>query len=355
MENDEPARATAWGPAALGSLALTLLVVLATFVILQATATVSIALVLAVLLAVLFAPVAARLEGWGLPRAASSAAVILVVLVAVGAVALLFYLSLAELMSQQAAYVERWAAIEADLSRMTTERIGVDVPEELRGQVAGERGQALAVLARGFDSVTSVASASVFILLFLAYLVASRRHLYAKVVDAAATLGWGDEGSADAVLADVGERIRVYLWVKSVVSVSTGVAFGSVAALLGLDFPLVWGFLGFALNYIPSIGPLVAMVPPIVVAFLQFDGIAYPLFVSVAMGSVQFLSGNVIEPTVLGHRLGLNFLTVLISISVFGLLWGFVGMVLAVPLTAALVTALGHTERHRAIAVLLSD
>ena len=165
-------------------------------------------------------------------------------------------------------------------------------------------------------------------------------------------LAFGDEGGHLERFSQMTLQIQNYLAVKTVVSFATGfLAFVWVWAL-GIDFPLMWGLVAFIFNYIPNIGSIVAAVGPVVLAIVQF-GVARGVAVAVGYVVLNITFGNVVEPTLLGRRLGLSVLVVFLSLVFWGWVWGPMGMLLAVPLTMTLKIAFENTTDLRWIAVLL--
>jgi len=122
--------------------------------------------------------------------------------------------------------------------------------------------------------------------------------------------------------------------------------------ILGVDFPVLWGLLAFLFNFIPNIGSILAAVPPVLLALVQF-GIGRTLAVAGGYVAVNMVVGNVIEPMVFGRKLGLSNLVVFLSLVFWGWIWGPVGMLLSVPLTMVVKLALEHSEQYHWVAVLL--
>ena len=134
----------------------------------------------------------------------------------------------------------------------------------------------------------------------------------------------------------------------------TGVLCGAWVAICGVDFPILWGLLAFFLNYIPTLGMFIATVPPVVVALIQL-GPGSALLVLAGYLVLNFTLGNFVEPRVMGRALGLSPLVVILSMVFWGLLWGPVGALLAVPLTMVFKILLASTEDLRWAAVLLGS
>ncbi len=159
------------------------------------------------------------------------------------------------------------------------------------------------------------------------------------------------EGSLDR-FGQMTEQIQKYLAIKTVVSVSTGVLAGIWVWALGLDFPLLWGLIAFVFNYIPNLGSIFAAIGPVLLATVQF-GPGRAIIVAVGYAVINVAFGNVIEPMLLGRRLGLSTLVVFLSLVFWGWVWGPMGMLLSVPLTMVVKIALENTEDLRWVAVML--
>ncbi len=144
-----------------------------------------------------------------------------------------------------------------------------------------------------------------------------------------------------------------YLGIKALTSLATGLLIGLWLWLLGVDFALLWGVLAFLLNFIPTVGSLVAAVPGILVALIQ-HGSGTALWVAAGYLLINQVIGSLIEPKVLGDRLGLSALVIFMSLVFWGWILGPVGMFLAVPLSMMLKIALASHPRTEPIARLVS-
>lgn len=152
----------------------------------------------------------------------------------------------------------------------------------------------------------------------------------------------------------VTSEVQRYLLIKTLISLATGVLLGLWTWVLGVDYPLLWGLTAFLLNFIPNIGSIVAAIPPILVALVQ-HGFAYAGAVTFGYIAVNFALGNVLEPNLMGRKLGISPLIVVLSLIFWGWVLGPVGMLLAVPLTVILKITLEHTRDFRWLAVVLGS
>ncbi len=129
-------------------------------------------------------------------------------------------------------------------------------------------------------------------------------------------------------------QIQKYIISKTALNLLAAVTIGLTLYFMGLDFALIWGVLVFILNFIPTIGSAIALILPTLMALVQFGTLGYPLFIAIVIAIIQTLYFNLLEPIVLGRRLGLNPIVILLSVLIWGYIWGVAGMLLAVPLTA---------------------
>ncbi len=146
--------------------------------------------------------------------------------------------------------------------------------------------------------------------------------------------------------------IERYMVIKTLVSLATGILIGLWLFMLDVDFPVLWGFLAFLLNYVPNVGSTVAALPAVLLALIQF-GVGHAALAAGGYMAVNFILDNVIETRLMGRRLGLSTLVVFLSLIVWGSLLGPIGMVLCIPLTMTLKFACERSEDTRWIAVLL--
>ena len=157
------------------------------------------------------------------------------------------------------------------------------------------------------------------------------------------------------VVKQINQQIANYLEIKTLLSFATGTAVTIVLWLFGVDFALFWGILTFLLNFIPAVGSVIATLPPVVIAFLQFDDLWIPIVILLLLILVQVTMGNVVEPKVMGEKLGLSPLVVILSLIFWGWLWGPVGMILSVPIVSGLRIVCENIETLRPVSRFLAD
>lgn len=145
-----------------------------------------------------------------------------------------------------------------------------------------------------------------------------------------------------------------YLGIKTVVSIATGVFAGLLTWAIGVDFPLLWAMLAFLLNYVPTIGSMIAAVPAVLLALVQL-GPGEAMATAVGFAAINVVFGNFIEPRLMGYGVGISPLVVFVGLVFWGWVFGPVGMLLSVPLTMTLKLALESDDGTRWIAILLGS
>ncbi len=155
-------------------------------------------------------------------------------------------------------------------------------------------------------------------------------------------------------LNEIGNSIRHYLSIKTMISILTGIFIWLWLWALGIDYPILWGVIAFFLNYIPNIGSIIAAVPTVLLALVQL-GPGGMIWTGVGYLVVNVLMGNIIEPRVMGKGLGLSTLVVFISLIIWGFILGPVGMFLSIPLTITMKIMLEQNEKTRWWSVMLGS
>jgi len=148
--------------------------------------------------------------------------------------------------------------------------------------------------------------------------------------------------------------MKRYMVIKTIINLVAGILIAVWMQILGVQFPVLWGFLAFLLHYIPNIGAVISAVPAALLAFVQF-GMGSALLVIAGNVLIGFIIGNVIEPRLMGRKFGLSTLVVFVSLIFWGSLLGFIGAILSIPLTMTLKFAFESNESTQWIAVLLGS
>lgn len=201
-------------------------------------------------------------------------------------------------------------------------------------------------------ALTATASNLLLVVLYAAFLMFDQPHYQAKLQAL-----FPDDGRFDRakeVLQRIGADTRLYIRIMTMVSLGVGLFTYGLASWFNVDGAAFWGFLAFALNYIPTVGSMLGVLLPGAFALVQLDNPSdVGLFVA-ALAIVQLVAGNIILPRIAGDQLNLSQFVVILSLSVFGALWGVAGLFLAVPVVMVLVIVLSQFDSTRPFAILLS-
>jgi predicted PurR-regulated permease PerM len=229
--------------------------------------------------------------------------------------------------------------------------VGVDVPptvDQLLRQLNPAR--FLGVVAKSLQDFAATAG---FVLVYLGFIIASRRGWERKVVN----LFPQREERQEAVAAflRIRDGVEQYLWVQTVTGLMIAVASWLVMVAVGLDNALFWTFLIFIASYIPVVGGIVGVAAPPVMALVQFDTLWQAAVLFAVLQTVTLVVGNIIYPRMQGRSLNIDPVMVLLSLAFWTAIWGLTGAFLSTPLTVMAMVILAQFPGSRWIAVLLSE
>jgi len=206
--------------------------------------------------------------------------------------------------------------------------------------------RALTLAGSVFSGFSSMLSNSLIIILIFVFMLMEVSSFKNKL----AIISPSSLGSVDKVVSS----LKKYFGIKTLTSLATGILISVGLAILGVDFPILWGALAFLLNFIPNIGSIIAAVPAVLLAFLQLP-IGYGIGTIVLFFSVNFFIGSIAEPRLMGKSLGLSSFVVFVSLIIWGWILGTVGMLIATPLTITLKIIFDSSEETHNIGILLGD
>jgi len=301
---------------------------------------------LAIVIAVLVQSTVAWLRGRGLPTWAALMVVggtLAVVLVGFGLLVDVTLESLAsDLPRLRQALETQVKAIEAGLASL-------GFPQ---GQTGTQLQQAADVSGTFATSIVaemgSFVSGALLVAFYVIFLLLESTVLPAKL-DAA----FGAASTVGDRLGRILASLQSYLVVQTMLSALVGVLVTVTLWLIGVDYALLWGVLAFLLNYVPNFGPILAAVPAVVMAFIQFGPSPQVLFTILAYVAIFIIVGSLLYPRVMGSRVGLSPLVVLVAMILWGWLLGPVGLILSVPLVASVKIVADAYPPARWLAILL--
>jgi AI-2 transport protein TqsA len=335
---------------------LGILVLIALGVVLHQARSILLPFALAVFISYVLNPLISFFERRRIPGAISVILAMVVTFLVLNFFAVLIYTSIKSFSAEFPKYEDRFNDLWQQILRI------LDVPPTVVDQT-GEAPQGLTLLSaiQNFSlsqlilttmgSILSFLSNTVLVLLFLLFILIGRRQLTRKVQNAFEP---GVAGRIADMLTNVNAQIEKYLIAKSMISLVTGLMSTVVLLAFDVEFAIIWGLLTFLLNFIPSIGSIVATALPVAVAFLQFGGFVPVIWVALCLVVIQIIMGNILDPRIVGKSLNLSPLVVLFSLIFWGWLWGIVGMFLAVPISVIIKIVFENTESLRFLGVLMS-
>ncbi len=252
-----------------------------------------------------------------LPRALALVDTLLLGVLAMALLAGVVASSVAEMNDKQDLYIAQFGELRVKLDKVA-EKLGYD----LEGVVEGAQQQLEGLVVVVINALTSLLSDGFLVLIFLIFLILGRDVPL--------------EEPPGGVLGKVETQIRSYLAVKVLVSAVTSALVYAILSIIGIDLALVFALLTFFFNFVPNIGSVIAVLLPLPVVVLAPGVSLTEGTLAIALPfAVQFGMGNIVEPKLMGRSLDLHPVVVLLALIFWGILWGFVGMLLSVPLTAA--------------------
>ena len=153
-----------------------------------------------------------------------------------------------------------------------------------------------------------------------------------------------EETKISETFKSITDQIQRYVITKIGMNLGAGITIGIVLSIFGLDFAIIWGVFVFLFNFIPTIGSAIALIAPVLMALIQSDSIGYALLIAAVIAGLQTAFFNLLEPMIIGKRLNLNPVVILFSVLIWGYIWGIVGMLLSVPLTAIIKIVISNSE-----------
>jgi len=157
------------------------------------------------------------------------------------------------------------------------------------------------------------------------------------------------------ILQKIDKSMSSYIGLKSLVSLLTTTLSYFIMLAVGIDSPVFWAFLIFMFNFIPSIGPILGTLLPALFCLIQFGTFTPALIVLFGVGGVSVLVGSLVEPKLMGNTLNISPLVAILSLALWGSIWGIIGMLLSVPITVAMIIIFSQFPSTRSIAILLSE
>ncbi|MBN1501644.1 MAG: AI-2E family transporter [Spirochaetes bacterium] len=287
--------------------------------------------VLALLFAILFQPLILKLEAVKLPRRLILPVITIISLLIIIIIFNIFTQSITEIMSEQEYLAGRlYHKLEQFLVvvnnsieyEINVTSLVSEIKSLLNLSILSKTAGGLALSLSSFTG--SFIMFAIYYIIFLSGMSNYKNFLH--------YVGDGEKGEHMVEGFEIIQKsIFSYLTIKTLISLITGFLAGAACWIFDIRFAVIFGILTFMLNFIPSIGSIIATFPPVLMALIQSDTVLTPVLLFVILILIQQLMGTVIEPRIIGDRLRLNTFTVIFGLIFWGYIWGIPGMFLSVP------------------------
>jgi predicted PurR-regulated permease PerM len=285
----------------------------------------------------------------GFPKPLALPAAICLSLLLFGVSALVIADNAAGFVGQAQAYGPRLDAMLAKLAAAVHAKPPMPLADMVREFQPSKN---LSGVGRVLQSAGSTLGFWSFVLIYLGFIIASRRLFRRKIV--ALFPHHAGREKAALVFQRIRDGVESYLWIQTVTGLMIAVASWAVMALVGLDNAFFWAFLIFIVCYVPIIGGAVAVLAPPLFALVQFDSYWPAVILISALNAITFVVGNIVLPRMQSDTLNMDPVVVLLSLAFWGAIWGLPGAFLSTPLTVMVMIILAQFPGSRWIAVLLS-
>ena len=202
------------------------------------------------------------------------------------------------------------------------------------------------------SSLAGIATSAGMVLIYLVFMFIEQSS-FSKKIDAM-PLSKIKSKKLRYILNSIDENMKRYLFIKTFISAATGLCAYISLQFLGLEYASVWAFIIFVLNYIPTIGSILACALPIAYALISGNTWHLAILTAISLTAIEIIFGNILDPKLTGKTLNISTLAILINLVFWGMIWGFAGMFFSVPILAAIYITTAQFKSTRWIATLLS-
>ena len=209
------------------------------------------------------------------------------------------------------------------------------------------------IIASAAASVSSLVRYFSLVIVYVLFILLEYKSIHTKL--RAMCDSEEDYARWDAIITRIIRDINTYMRIKTFVSLLTGTLSFLILMFFGVNFAALWGVIIFLLNFIPTIGSIIAVVMSLVIVLVQFGSLSYLITVGLLLTAVQMGIGNILDPRLMGRSLNISPLVLLLALAFWGAIWGVLGMFLCVPFMVIINIILSHFPQTRKIAIALSE
>ena len=284
-----------------------------------------------------------------IPRAIKTALASIVILFVIALISNLIISNVQDLYNEAPKYQENLEKVATQIES----KFGLNIGENINNFIGDV--DLTSIGKNLLDSFSELFSSTFMILLYLIFILMEETSFLNKLKAIYEKPNEFDD--VNKLLIEIDKSLSKYLSIKTLLSLITAVSSYAALKLIGIDFAFFWAACIFILNFIPSIGSLIATLFPAVMALVQYGGTDFTPFVLVVIfvGVIQVLVGNFLEPKMMGNSLNISSLVVILSLSVWGAIWGIIGMILSVPITVMMILIFSKIKGTKDVAILLSE
>ncbi|NNG26018.1 MAG: AI-2E family transporter [Ignavibacteriaceae bacterium] len=331
------------------SQAVKFLVIAASFVVIvagmKAAESIIVPFLLALFIAIIASPPYFWLQEKGIPKALSMLIVIFAFLFVISIIGLLIGTSINDFTSKLPLYETKLRSQMQGVIAWLTEA-GI-LEKQINLNEMFNPSSVFKIVANTLNEVSGLFANGFLILLMIIFMLLEVSSLPLKLKKM-----FVDPETSIKRVNSISENINKYIAIKTAISIGTGLLVTIFLIIVGVDYPVLWGVLAFALNFIPTIGSIISLIPPLLLTIVQL-GFGDAIIVLIGYLIINTIMGNILEPRLMGKGLGLSTLVVFISLIFWGWVLGPIGMLLSVPLTITIKIILDSSEETRWFAILL--
>lgn len=326
-----------------------LLLMLASFVVIvagmKAAESIIVPFLLAVFISIITSPPFFWVQKKGIPKVIALLFVVFFFLIVISLIGLLIGTSVNDFTTKLPVYEQKLQNQTQAVILWLTDKKFIEPDFQL--SEAFNPGSVLQIVGDTFNQVGNLFANGFLILLTIVFIMLEISSLPVKLKKILSN-------PEDSILKvqSVTQNINKYIAIKTWISLVTGLLVYILLLIIGVDYPLLWAVLAFVLNYIPTIGSIIAVIPPVLLTIVQ-HGFVDAIIVLIGYLFINTVMGNILEPKFMGKGLGLSTLVVFLSLIFWGWILGPIGMLLSVPLTMTIKIALDSSDETRWLAVLL--
>jgi len=321
--------------------------------VLRVTAPVILPFVIAILLTFVIFPIVIALDKIGCPRFVSILLVVFIIVIGLSAFGMVLFTSGVMIATQYPQYEERLFLVYYEAARLFQLPFDADLTfvENLWSQL-GIRAFVFDFTIAFSNTVFRFMASAVLVILFVVFILLEASYFKEKLEAAFENRS----ERINKIGRDLMSQVSRYLVAKSLFSLANGIIYAVGFTIVGLEFAILWGILQFFMNFIPTLGSIATGVAISLFALVQFWPEPGPVIaVIVIILVVNMVLSNLLDPKFVGEHVGISPLVVLISLSFWGYIWGFTGMLLAVPLTVIIKIVCENIPIMEPVSILLGS